>query len=276
MSRGGGLARTLQIPAEGSLRVCAVPPSGDCFYEAMGILLPLPELDRPTCLATPQAMRELVANRMTQELFELYSMYAMAGVEDFAWMHHHRAPRDLEGLRAYAKRSGKAEGAGQCLWADEHALQTIASEARVTLLIVDEQATSSRGSRSGRRRGANDQGPDGRFLAIGHHSACVILHRSRRQHYNAVIINDMPVIQFTDLPVTTRALWPSQNFADALRVVDRATGAPADATRSDLPTIDLTDDTHTTAAVPAAGQGAAARRGEELRHPAKKPKVHAS
>ena len=273
MSRGGGLARTLQIPAEGSLQVRAVPPSGDCFYEAMGILLP--ELDRPTCLATPQAMRELVANRMTQELFELYSMYAMAGVEDFAWMNHHRAPRDLEGLRAYAKRSGKAEGAGQCLWADEHALQTIASEASVTLLIIDEQATSSRGSRSGRRRSVNDQGPDGRFLAIGHHSACVVLHRSRRQHYNAVIINDMPVIQFTDLPVATRALWPSQNFVDVVRTVDPATGGASEATRSVSLTIDLTDDTHA-AAVPAARRGASARRGEELRHPAKKPKVGAS
>ncbi len=265
MSRGGGLARTLQIPAEGtcSLRVCAVPPSGDCFYEAMGILLP--ELDRPTCLATPQAMRELVANRMTQELFELYSMYAMAGVEDFAWMHHHRAPRDLEGLRAYAKRSGKAEGAGQCLWADEHALQTIASEARVTLLIIDEQATSSRGSRSGRRRGTNDEGPDGRFLAIGHHSACVILHRSRRQHYNAVIINDTPVIQFTDLPVASRALWPSQNFGDASRSVGSATGGePVDATSSIAPEIDLTDDTQT-AVVPAAGRRAEAGRGDEPR-----------
>ena len=267
MSRGGGLARTLQIPVEGDLRVCAVPPSGDCFYEAMGILLPE---DRPACLATPQVMRELVANRMNQELFELYSMYAMAGVEDFAWMHHHRAPRDLEGLRAYAKRSGKVEGAGQCLWADEHALQTIASEARVTLLIVDEQATTSRGSRSGRRRGANDQGPDGRFLAIGHHSACVVLHRSRRQHYNAVIINDMPVIQFTDLPVATRALWPSQNFVDTLRTEGPATG-PADVASSISTAIDLTDDADP-GAVPVGRRGAEERPGGEPR-PSKKPKT---
>lgn len=261
MSRGSGLARTLQIPLDSTLRVCAVKPSGDCFYDAMSILLPE---ERPPCLKTPQAMRELVARRMTQQLFELYSMYAMAGVEDFAWMHHHRAPRTLEELRAYAKRSGRIEGAGQCLWADEHALQTIATEAKVTLLIIDEQATSSRGSRSGRRRGGvHDHGADGRFIAIGQRSACVVLHRSRRQHYNAVIINDRPTIQFADLPAPTRALWPSQNIVDEARVGTAATMqdaavsavVPPPTVAVSVP-IDLTDSPSTSATATVAGSGA--------------------
>ena len=223
MSRGGGLARTLQIPDGGSLAVRAVKPSGDCFYDCLDALLPrAPREERPSgrsaALADPQAMRDFVADRMTQELFDLYAMYAMAGVEDFSWMHHHRAPADLAALQEYAKKSGKESGAGQCLWADEHALQTISAEARVTLLIIDEQAISSRGSRSGRRRGTNDDGPDGRFLAIGKHSNAVILHRSRRQHYNAVVVNDTPTIALDALPPATVRFW-ARFFCSCVRVV---------------------------------------------------------
>jgi hypothetical protein len=58
-------------------------------------------------LASAQAMRELVASSITAELLDLYRMYAAAGVEDFAWMNHHRAPANLEELREFARRSGK-------------------------------------------------------------------------------------------------------------------------------------------------------------------------
>jgi hypothetical protein len=270
MSRGNALARTLQIPAHSTLQVRAVKPSGDCFYEAMDILLAEPPPRRAAGLASPQAMRDLVAERMTQELFELYSMYATAGVEDFAWMQHHRAPRDLEALREYATRSGKAEGAGQCLWADEHALQTIASEAKVTLLIIDEQATSSRGSRSGRRRGgSNDDGPDGRFLAIGQHSACVILHRSRRQHYNAVIVDDMPTIPFDALPESTRALWPSQ-IAAATAAASVPAGAAAAAAEGAAASVDLTGDDDGDGEAAAAATSSAAAAAPP---PSKKPRL---
>ena len=147
MSRGGALATTLQLPA-GGVEVKSVPPSGDCFYDCLHLLLP--RTARPAGLASAQAMRELVADRMTAELFDLYKMcarthstahgaalngvpmrllndaphavhhpgaqlthgscrcrYAMAGVEDFAWLNHHRAPTSLAELKDYARRNGK-------------------------------------------------------------------------------------------------------------------------------------------------------------------------
>ena len=250
MSRGGALARTLQVPSGTAIEVRAVPPSGDCFYDCLHTLLP-PE-GRPHALASSQAMRDLVAARMTQELFDTYAMFAAAGVEDFAWMHHHRAPRDLDALREYARRSGRDRGAGQCLWADEHALQTISAAAAVTLLIIDEQATSSRGSRSGRRRGANDVGPDGRFLAIGHHERCVILHRSRRQHYNAVVVDERPTTTLQGLPAATRALWP------AIAVEPQA---PGDAAAAAAAPVDLTGGEEEAAAAQGEGGGASAGAG---------------
>lgn len=113
------------------------------------------------------------------------------------------------------------QGAGQCLWADEHAMQTLSREADVMILIIDEQASSgSRGSRSGRRRLGDDGRPDGRFVCIGAaggRQGCVVLHRSRRQHFNAVeiVAGGRGALGVLELPEATRALWPPLKEAAA-------------------------------------------------------------
>ena len=167
-------------------------------------------------------MRELVADSLTDELIELYRMYASAGVEDFAWLNHHRAPMTLDGVREFARRRGSEAGAGGCLWADEHAMRTVATVADVVLLIIDEQAPSS-GSRSGRRRGDDSQREDSRFVmlgdlepptmsspmgAISSPAHCLILHRSRRQHFSPVFFRGRGLVEIASLPPQTRALWP--------------------------------------------------------------------
>ena len=215
MSRAGAIGKTLQLPSGCTIRVEATVPSGDCFYDCMDLLLPA---ERALVLATPQAMRDHVASTLTTESMELYRMYAMAGVEDFAWMNHHHAPTNLDELRDFARRSGKEWGAGQCLWADEHALEVVAARAGVTILIIDEQATSCRGGRSGKRRADDDGRPDGRFVLVGaaaERTDCVIIHRSRRQHFSAVMLQDQGTLPIAELPVATRALWPSLALAQA-------------------------------------------------------------
>jgi hypothetical protein len=108
MSRGGALGKTLQLPPGVAAEVTAVKPSGDCFYDCLHLLLRHPSEERiPASLRSSQAMRDFVAAQMTEDTFELYKMYAMAGVEDFAWLHHHRAPTTLEELQAHARKSGK-------------------------------------------------------------------------------------------------------------------------------------------------------------------------
>ena len=209
MSRSGAIGKTLQLPPGCTVRVEATVPSGDCFYDCMDLLLPA---ERPPVLATPQAMRDHVASTLNPESLDLYRMYAAAGVEDFAWMNHHRAPRSLEELRGFARRSGKEWGAGQCMWADEHALETVAAVAGVTILIIDDQATSLPRGRSGRRRANDDGRPDGRFVLVGaaaERTDCVIIHRSRRQHFSAVLLQGKGKIPIAKLPVPTRALWPA-------------------------------------------------------------------
>ena len=97
----------------------SVPASGDCFYNAMH--LALPPSGRPDALADAGAMRDTVAESITEEILALMRMYAEAGVEGFEWLTNHRAPTTLEEVRAFARRRGTDTGAGQCLWADEHA-----------------------------------------------------------------------------------------------------------------------------------------------------------
>ena len=206
--RDDALCRLLQAP--GRFRLGSVTPSGDCFYDCIHMLLP-PDGRHPT-LVDAGAMRDVVAESINDEIFDLYQMYAAAGVEDFAWMNGHHAPKTLAELREYARKRGGECGAGQCLWADDFAISTIACLANITVLIIDEQAPAS-GSRSGRKRqrGGDDDGrPDSRFVMVGEPSAArvVMLHRSRRQHFSPIRFDGGGACAPSALPAATRALWP--------------------------------------------------------------------
>ena len=206
--RDDALCRLLQAP--GRFRLGSVTPSGDCFYDCMHALLP--QSGRHPDIRDAGAMRDVVAECMNDETFDLYQMYAAAGVEDFAWMNGHHAPKTLAELREYARKRGRESGAGQCLWADDFAISRIACLANIVVLIIDEQAPAS-GSRSGRKRqrGGDDEGrPDSRFVMVGEPSAdrVVILHRSRRQHFSPVRFDGGAACAPSALPAATRALWP--------------------------------------------------------------------
>ena len=212
-SRCAGLSAALQAP--GRFDVRSVPATGDCFYEALDAQLSASE--RPEALRDAGAMRDTVADAMTQELYDLYAMYAAAGVEGYEFMSStRRSIADLEALRAFARIRGRCCGAGQCLWADEFALRHVARLADACILIFDEQA-NGRGSRSGRRRG-DDVARDGRFVRLdadgggeGGGRRTLLLHRSRRQHYNPVFLDGRGVFERADLPAATRALfWPTE------------------------------------------------------------------
>ena len=222
-SRSHGLSTALQAP--GRFEVRSVPPTGDCFYDSMHLLLPTAE--RPALLCDAGCMRDAVAAAMDESTLELYRMYAEAGIEGFDWMHVGRRSdsggiSSLADLREFASRRGHESGPAQCLWADEFALTTIARLASVAILIFDEQAVS-RGNRSGRRRGSELDAVDGRFVAVGGPSnRCVLLHRSRRQHYSPIFFDACGVVEITSLPSATRELWPR---SDALTGAGRGAGS---------------------------------------------------
>ena len=106
----------------------------------------------------------------------------------------------LDELKQFARKSGKSfnRGPGKCYWADEFALRTISDWLQMTILIIDDEAIrGSNGKVGGRKRKLDDTSSskvDNRFIYIGNYTRAVILHRSRRQHYNAVVIDNRPVI----------------------------------------------------------------------------------
>lgn len=230
-----GLARLLRADV-GDFTMRSVMASGDCFYDCMHAQLPVD--NRPhEALNDPGAMRDYVADSLTEEHFAMYQMYAQAGVEDYAFMSHHHGPRSLAELKTYARVRGKNAGAGHCLWADQHAQETIARLAGVMILMIDEQA-HTRGNRSGRTRGEDCTGADSRFLVIGAaQDRAVMLHRSRRQHFSAIFWHGEGVMALQRLPELTRSLWPSAGLqaavecAAALEIPDDSTStAPSNKT----------------------------------------------
>ena len=222
MSRSSSLRQSLRLSADHSLEVISVEPSGDCFYDCIYDLISRTNdtgkfsdsplfLHAPTSIPSPQAMREYVAEHISQEQFELYQMYAAAGVEEYSYMSTKDAPRNLQELKDFAKRSGKQYGPGKCLWADEFSLRILSDALRLSIFIIDDQARRERGrgSFSAKRKRDNDAFTqlDGRFVSVGNYDRAIILHRSRREHFNSVIIDGCSVFDRENSPVSS--LWPS-------------------------------------------------------------------
>ena len=221
MSRSSSLRQSLRLSPDDSLEVLSVEPSGDCFYDCIYALMSRTDtsqfsdsplfLHTQTSIPSPQAMREYVADRYSQEQFDLYKMYAAAGVEEYSHMSTNGAPQNLQELKDFAKRSGKQYGPGQCLWADEFSLRTISNGLHLSILIIDDQAQRERGrgSFSAKRKRGNAASiqADGRFVSLENYNRATILHRTRREHFNCVIINGCSVFDRTNSPVSS--LWQS-------------------------------------------------------------------
>jgi uncharacterized protein YecE (DUF72 family) len=225
MSRSSSLRQTLQLSSDHSIEVLSIEPSGDCFYDSIHALLcktadiqhfsgtPLFMFnngdDDASLIPSPQTMRRYVSQQLTSEQFELYQMFAAAGVDEYSFMMAKGCPKDLPELQAFANRSGKEYGPGKCLWADEFALRTVSDGLHLTLLIVDDQAErSGRGSAKRKRSDSNDPSQaDSRFISIGNYGNAVILHRSRREHFNGVLIDGCGSFDLKSSPVSY--LWPA-------------------------------------------------------------------
>ena len=222
MSRSSSLRQSLQLSPNHSLEVLSIEASGDCFYDCVHALItkgdeagrfsnsPLfrrKNNESSSSTPSPQTMRDYVADQMTSEQFDSYQMYAQAGVDEYTWMLRNDAPKNLQEMRDFARRSGKEYGPGKCLWADEFSLRKISDGLHLTILILDDQVQRGMGSMKRKRGDSDGIQADGRFVSIGNYNRAVILHRSRREHYNGVIIGGSHTFDIRDSPVS--ALWPT-------------------------------------------------------------------
>ena len=229
MSRTSALRETLKLQPSQTLDVKSIEASGDCVYDCLeyllsqhyknkslldtSILSPLlrsfnsqsttTDTTYEVVIPSSQSMRDYVANQLTTEQLDMYKMLASAGLEEYSFANNINT---LEELQSFAKKSGKQHGAGKCFWADEFALRTISDGLELSLLIVDDQATRNVGSSTSRKRRRDDT--DNRFVFIGSYPKAVILHRTRREHYNALVVDSQPILELNQLP-SIRSLWSS-------------------------------------------------------------------
>lgn len=227
MSRSSALRETLQLPSSTDVHILSVPTSGDCFFDCIHELLFLSaasssnnakdvktlsrrqDHDQLTSsivfssidVPSSQHLRDYVASKFTNEQLDSYKLYSMAGVTEYNFA---TSMGSLDELKQFAKKSGKSVncGPGKCYWADEFALQTISDWLQLTLLIIDDEGTRKR------KVDMTSVNGDNRFVYIGNYTRAVILHRSRRQHCNAVVIDNRPVINnIKELPSHFKLLW---------------------------------------------------------------------
>ena len=173
MSRAG---RVRQLLGDSRWSVVVAPANGDCFFhclcEALG-----------NEAASIAGLRGLVADACDAETLELFRVARAAGVPHYEYVD---AVDDVAALRARLRATGADR-----VWADDHAVQTLAAAFGVAVLVVDESARPPR------------------FAAVlpDAFDRCVVLQRTRRQHYNLLVRGADRVHDSGDADL--RAAWPA-------------------------------------------------------------------
>ena len=198
MSRSGSLQ---QVLGDTEVRVKAIKPSGDCFYEAIAVAFTMMSEDVRDCSeivaeeadSGAMALRRTAAMSVDREVFDTFNMYHQAGLADFHFMRRIRTEADL---RQRLLVTGEGAGAGHCLWANEYEMVVVCSALGVTCLIIDQQARQE----------------SHRYVKLGKENCqrFIILQRSRREHYNLVYSqSDEPLSIFSreELSQTVKTLW---------------------------------------------------------------------
>ena len=200
MSRSTSIQQAL---GDTELRVRAIKPNGDCFYEAISAAFTMMTEDVRQCPkivveegdSQAMALRRTAAVSVDEETLSKFSMCHLAGLSDFHFM---KRIRTVEDLRQRLLVSGVGAGAGHCLWANEYEMGVVSSALGLVCLIIDQQARleTSRYVKLGQ-----EEDTDQRFI---------ILQRSRREHYNLIYSqsdNQLSVFSKDQLSQTVKTLW---------------------------------------------------------------------
>ena len=102
---------------------------GDCYYAAISAAL---END-----FTVQALRDVVADACTEETLAMMRLAQQTGCGSYD---HLRKIDDVEELKRRIRVTGGNTSAGQCVWACDFSIQTVAEHLGLAVLILDEAA----------------------------------------------------------------------------------------------------------------------------------------
>ena len=155
---------------------------GDCYYAAISAAL---END-----FTVQALRDVVADACTEETLAMMRLAQQTGCGSYD---HLRKIDDVEELKRRIRVTGGNTSAGQCVWACDFSIQTVAEHLGLAVLILDEAAPWG----SQYVSILPDAPPD----------RVVCLQRTRRQHYNLLVRGETTFFDAADEDLGAR--WPA-------------------------------------------------------------------
>ena len=177
MSRASGV----KAAVHSSAAVVSVTPSGDCLFQCFAEAFAVEGRDvlvHPGVAAeegddASAALRRTCAAALDDDAMEQFKMFCDAGLPDFNFV---RKCMTLADLQAAMLVAGRDNGSGKCIWAGEFEIATLCSVLRLSCLILDLEARSL----------------TSRYVAVhprdGVAHTCMILQRTRRQHYNLVTL----------------------------------------------------------------------------------------
>lgn len=167
------------------------PGQGDCFYLAVRSCVG----GRRTSV---RELRATVALALGPAQLEVYRVLASLDDDEFAWaasLSSRGILDSLETFRRHVRREGSRHR-GDCVWADEFALRVVSELLRLTILLVDEEATPGDVYRVVHRCRQSR----GRFIVLrrrdNHYEPLVDTYTGRRCWRSVV-----------DLPPAVRFLW---------------------------------------------------------------------
>ena len=175
MSRAPRIQRLLQTT---SANVISIEADGDCFYSAVTKAL---QLDIN--------LRDVVAAAISINELQFYKMLTNANVPGYERCAQCNTLEELQALIRQPKT----------IWADQFSLETIATHLNCHIWIIDDGAARNKFVCVGGNKIDTEGEIDFRDV--------VLLHRTRRQHYNLVTIDNKSATPFQEMSETIRRLF---------------------------------------------------------------------
>jgi len=158
--------------------------------------------------------RELVAGKIDEETYMLYQQMASAGCEGFEWFH---SVKSLAEMRERVRMDSTEAGLARCVWADHFAVIKVLDRLNLQMLLLDDILLEGGASPC---VVVNPELPD-----PTRPPGFILLHRTRRQHYNLLTKNGLALFTEESLPASYREAWMLP-FPEALPDASGATPAP--------------------------------------------------
>ena len=182
MSRAPRVRRLLRAS---NANVITIAADGNCLYSALS-----------KATGSHECLRDIVASKISANELEFYKTLHSAGVAGYDQCAQCTNLSELQNILRLPK----------IVWADQFAIETLVLHFKLHLWVLDDGA-------------ARDK-----FVLIGGQKIVqkdddiVLLHRTRRQHYNLITIGGKCLLRWADVPAETRVL-----FGAELAVVGMAT-----------------------------------------------------